>query len=98
MHIPYNVGSGRLYSSEEEEQTQRESNTQVEVDKVVKSFDQVFSVEMFATARFMLKTNSTVLCMYVYNLHCIQAHLNVRKNIMEASKHSNEMLQPMYVM
>ena len=47
MHIPYNVGSGRLYSSEEEEQTQRESNAKVEVDKVVKSFDQLFSEEMF---------------------------------------------------
>ncbi len=55
MHIPYNVGSGRLYSSEEEEQTQRESNTQVEVDKVVKSFDQVFSVEMFCNSKIHVK-------------------------------------------
>ena len=43
--IPYNVGSGRLYSSEEEEQTQRESNAQVEVDKVVELLNQLFSVE-----------------------------------------------------
>ena len=55
MHIPYTVGSGRLYSSEEEEQTQRESNTQVEVDKVVKSFDQVFSVEMFCNSKIHVK-------------------------------------------
>ena len=49
MHVrcPYNVGSGRLYSSEEEEQSQREGNAQVEVDKVVKSFNQLFSEEMF---------------------------------------------------
>ena len=47
MHIPYNVGGGCLYSSEEEEQTQRESNAKVEVDKVVKSFNQLFSVERF---------------------------------------------------
>ena len=43
--IPYNIGSGRLYSSEEEEQTQRESNAQVEVDKVMKLLNQLFSVE-----------------------------------------------------
>ena len=49
MHVksPYNVGGGRLYSSEEEEQSQREGNAQVEVDKVVKSFNQLFSEEMF---------------------------------------------------
>ena len=47
VYVPYNVGSGRLYSSEEEEQSQREGNAQVEVDKVVKSFNQLFSEEMF---------------------------------------------------
>ena len=55
MHIPYNVGSGRLYSSEEEEQTQRESNAKVEVDKVVKSFDQLFSVKMFFNSKIHVK-------------------------------------------
>ena len=46
-NVPYNVGSGYLYSSEEEEQSQREGNAQVEVDKVVKSFNQLFSEEMY---------------------------------------------------
>ena len=46
-NVPYNVGSGRLYSSEEEEQSQREGNAQVEVDKVVKLFNQLFSEEMY---------------------------------------------------
>ena len=46
-YVPYNVGSGCLYSSEEEEQSQREGNAQVEVDKVVKLFNQLFSEEMF---------------------------------------------------
>ena len=49
-YVPYNVGSGRLYSSEEEEQSQREGNAQVEVDKVVKSFNQLFSEEMYTLA------------------------------------------------
>ena len=40
---PYNVGSGRLYSSEEEEHSQREGNAQVQVDKVVKFLNQLFS-------------------------------------------------------
>ena len=41
--IPYNVGSGCLYSSEEQEQPQRKGNAQVEVDKVVKLLNQLLS-------------------------------------------------------
>ena len=41
--IPHNIGRGCLYSSEEEEQSQGEGNAEVEVDKVVKLFNQFFS-------------------------------------------------------
>ena len=43
--IPYNVACSRLYSSEEE-QSQGEGNAQVQVDKVVKLLNQLFSAEM----------------------------------------------------
>ena len=44
--FPYTVASCRLYSSEKEEQTQRQGNAKVEVDKVVKLLYQLFSVEI----------------------------------------------------
>ena len=44
--IPYNVACSRLYSSEEEEQSQGEGNAQVQVDKVVKLLNQLFSTEI----------------------------------------------------
>ena len=44
--FPYTVASCCLYSSEEEEQSQRKGNAQVEVNKVVKLLNQLFSVEI----------------------------------------------------
>ncbi len=44
--FPYTVASCRLYSSEKEEQTQRQGNAKVEVDKVVKLLYQLFSAEV----------------------------------------------------
>ena len=40
------------------------------------------------------------MCIHIIIQIVIQhsTHLNDKKNMMEASKHSNEMLQPMYVM
>ena len=44
--ITYIVACGSLHSSEEEEQVQGEGNAQVKADKVVKSFNQLPSVEI----------------------------------------------------
>ena len=47
--VAYSVACSQLYSKDEHEQSQRESNTQVEVNKVVEFSKQIFSVEIVRT-------------------------------------------------
>ena len=61
IHISYNVSCGCMYSSEEEEQSQGEGNAKVEVDKVEKSFNQFFSVEV-RTLHKLEQDDSSQLC------------------------------------